>query len=89
MLVGKVLTKADVEHCRIVLPRMAMEANFPEVVEANVLHVVSTLFTSSIMQSCWCLCCCGRLDRLFVYRSLVIGVNTGNHVHADTKDREM
>lgn len=46
MLVGKVLTKADVEHCRVVLPRMAMEANFPEVVEANVLHVVSTLFTS-------------------------------------------
>ena len=46
MLVGKVLTKADVEHCRIVLPRMAMEANFPEVVEANVLQVVSTLCPS-------------------------------------------
>jgi len=40
--VGKVLTRADVEHCRVVLPRMAMEANMPEVVDADVLHVVSS-----------------------------------------------
>jgi len=39
--VGKILTKADVEQCRVVLPRMAMEANMPEVVDANLLHVVS------------------------------------------------
>ena len=38
---GKILSKADVEQCRVVLPRMAMEANMPEVVEANLLHVVS------------------------------------------------
>ena len=44
MLVGKVLTKADVEACRVVLPRMAMEANMPEVVDADVLHVVSIPF---------------------------------------------
>lgn len=37
---GKVLTKADVELCRVVLPRMAMEANMPEVVDAHVLHLV-------------------------------------------------
>ena len=43
ILVGKVLTKGDVEHCRVVLPRMAMEANMPEVVNANILHVVSTM----------------------------------------------
>lgn len=42
-LVGKVLTKADVEHCRVALPRLAMEANMPEVVDANTLHVVSAL----------------------------------------------
>lgn len=41
-LVGKVLTKADVEHCRVALPRLAMEANMPEVVDAITLHVVST-----------------------------------------------
>ena len=41
MLVGKILTKADVEQCRVVLPRMAMEANMPEVVDASLLHVVS------------------------------------------------
>lgn len=41
MLVGKVLSRADVEHCRVVLPRMAMEANLPEVVEAGILDVVS------------------------------------------------
>ena len=40
-LVGKVLTKADVEHCRVVLPLLAMEANMPEVVDAATLHVVS------------------------------------------------
>ena len=40
LLVGKVLTKADVELCRVVLPRMAMEANMPEVVDAHVLHLV-------------------------------------------------
>ncbi|KAL3157100.1 hypothetical protein ABBQ38_001346 [Trebouxia sp. C0009 RCD-2024] len=39
MLVGKVLSRADVEHCRVVLPRMAMEANLPEVVEAGILDV--------------------------------------------------
>ena len=42
MLVGKVLSKGDVEHCRVVLPRMAMEANMPEVVDATVLHLVSS-----------------------------------------------
>ena len=69
MLVGKVLTKADVEHCRIVLPRMAMEANLPEVVEANVLHVVSTLFTA-LCDNCgvcivvFCLIPGGQLDRV-------------------------
>lgn len=38
---GKILTNADVEQCRVVLPRMAMEANMPEVVDASLLHVVS------------------------------------------------
>ena len=69
MLVGKVLTKADVEHCRIVLPRMAMEANLPEVVEASVLHVVSTLFTAlcnhpGVCIVVFCLIPCGQLDRV-------------------------
>ena len=54
ILVGKVLTKADVEHCRVVLPRMAMEANLPEVVEANVLNVVSTLHVTK-HPSCNCI----------------------------------
>ncbi|KAL0049880.1 hypothetical protein WJX82_011620 [Trebouxia sp. C0006] len=39
ILVGKILTNADVEQCRVVLPRMAMEANMPEVVDASLLHV--------------------------------------------------
>ena len=38
---GKVLTRSDVEQCRVVLPRLAMEANMPEVMDADVLHVVS------------------------------------------------
>lgn len=62
MLVGKVLTKADVEQCRVVLPRMAMEANFPEVVEANVLHVVSTLVTSSCHHLGVCIAVDGSTD---------------------------
>lgn len=52
------LTKADVEHCRVVLPRMAMEANLPEVVEATVLHVVSIpyhLLPLSMHPSWFCL----------------------------------
>lgn len=52
MLVGKFLTKADVEQCRVVLPRMAMEANMPEVVDAKLLHVVSSV----TLLSC-CSCC--------------------------------
>ena len=66
MLVGKVLTKADVEHCRIVLPRMAMEANFPEVVEANELHVVSTLFTSACKHVGVCIAVDDKADCLCI-----------------------
>lgn len=55
-LVGKVLTKADVEHCRVVLPRLAMEANMPEVVDASTLHVVSChpLLSLNLLPSVTC-----------------------------------
>jgi len=52
ILVGKILTKADVEQCRVVLPRMAMEANMPEVVDANLLHVVSLVILLSCFSCC-------------------------------------
>ncbi len=61
MLVGKILTKADVEQCRVVLPRMAMEANMPEVVDANLLHVVSGVILLLCCSCCLadgtCTCC--------------------------------
>ncbi len=57
---GKILTKADVEHCRVVLPRMAMEANMPEVVDANLLHVVSGV---NLLLCCSCCLACGTYSR--------------------------
>lgn len=61
-LVGKVLTKADVEHCRVALPRLAMEANMPEVVDADTLHVVSTYITQwETPVSCTCTQFCTHL----------------------------
>ena len=49
---GKILTKVDVEQCRVVLPRIAMEANMPAVVDANLLHVVSDDANLSSCCSC-------------------------------------
>ncbi|KAL0032413.1 hypothetical protein WJX79_010192 [Trebouxia sp. C0005] len=77
MLVGKFLTKADVEQCRVVLPRMAMEANMPEVVDAKLLHVDlldESGITWPVMLS---MSCSGIAKRMFILEK--IGVYLQQH----------
>ncbi|KAL0034314.1 hypothetical protein WJX77_008756 [Trebouxia sp. C0004] len=77
VLVGKILTKADVEHCRVVLPRMAMEANMPEVVDANLLHVELLDESGLSWPVTLSMSCSGIAKRMFILEK--IGVYLQQH----------